>query len=579
MLYRSTRGQSSGLSFEDAVFAGLAPDGGLYVPHAIPTVTPEQLTAWRDLSFPDLAIRIFRLFIAQDEIPDADLADIVRRSFATFSSPDVTPLAKLPNVDAPPSSSTVNANNNLDNLYVLELFHGPTFAFKDIALQVLGNLFEYFLERKNRRAAAVGGDNNSSYGITVLGATSGDTGGAAIYGLRGKNNVDVFILHPKGRISDVQRQQMTSVLDANVHNIALEGTFDDCQDIVKAAFSDQSFRTRFHLAAVNSINWARILAQTSYYFYSYFSLMRRIGGDYAANAAAQVQYCVPTGNFGDVLAGYYAVRMGLPIARLIVATNENDILHRFFHTGTYEKKRTESGEEKVKATLSPAMDILVSSNFERLLWYLARGDGRSGGNGQGNDTEATAQSASKCIVEWMNALKSTGGFSVPADLHARARELFDSYCTSDAMTTDAIRRYYHHRYTPGATAHYVLDPHTAVGVVAAEQTLLSAAKKSTAPETTYTVCLSTASPGKFPDAVLQAINDDAVEGDDGKTKPPPPGFKPIAYADFAPPQLVALKGLPTRCVDVTNDGGDAAAAFANVRAVLEGVVGAKFPQQ
>ncbi|KAJ3149570.1 threonine synthase [Geranomyces variabilis] len=566
MLYRSTRGNSSGLSFEDAVFAGLAPDGGLYVPHAIPTATPAQLAAWKDLSFPDLATSIFRLFIAQDEIPDADLADIVRRSFATFSSPDVTPLTKLPNVDAPPSSSptvtTTNNNNDLANLYVLELFHGPTFAFKDVALQVLGNLFEYFLERKNRAAAAAG-KNNNNYGITVLGATSGDTGGAAIYGLRGKNNVDVFILHPKGRISDVQRQQMTSVLDPNVHNIALEGTFDDCQDIVKAAFSDQPFRTRFHLAAVNSINWARILAQTSYYFYSYFALARRIGDD-----AARVQYCVPTGNFGDVLAGYYAVRMGLPIARLIVATNENDILHRFFQMGTYEKKRTASGEEKVKATLSPAMDILVSSNFERLLWYLARGDGRSAAAVASADEETAAQSASKCIVEWMNALKTTGGFSVPADLHARARELFDSFCTSDAMTTDAIRRYYHHRYTPGATAHYVLDPHTAVGVVAAEQIVSAAGKGAAAP--TYTVCLSTASPGKFPDAVLEAIND-------AKTKPQ--GFEPITYASFAPPQLVALKGLPTRCVDVTNDGGDAGIALEKVRAVLDGVVGAKFPKQ
>ncbi|KAJ3174797.1 threonine synthase [Geranomyces variabilis] len=577
MLYRSTRGHSSGLSFEDAVFAGLAPDGGLYVPHDIPTVTPDQLAAWKDLSFPDLATSIFRLFIAQDEIPDADLADIVRRSFATFSSPDVTPLAKLPNVDAPPppppssSSTATTASNNSDlaNLYVLELFHGPTFAFKDVALQVLGNFFEYFLERKNRAAAA---DKNNNYGITVLGATSGDTGGAAIYGLRGKNNVDVFILHPKGRISDVQRQQMTSVLDPNVHNIAVEGTFDDCQDIVKAAFSDQPFRTRFHLAAVNSINWARILAQTSYYFHSYFALVRRIGDD----ETARVQYCVPTGNFGDVLAGYYAVRMGLPIARLIVATNENDILHRFFQTGTYEKKRTSSGEEKVKATLSPAMDILVSSNFERLLWYLARGDGRSAAAGKKTSAEeedSAAQNASKYIVEWMNALKTTGGFTVPADLHTRARELFDSFCTSDAMTTDAIRRYYHHRYTPGATAHYVLDPHTAVGVVAAEQivTTTTTASISTTTTTTYTVCLSTASPGKFPDAVLEAIND-------AKTNKPQ-GFKPIAYADFAPPQLVALKGLPTRCVDVTNDGGDAGIALEKVRAVLEGVVGAKFPKQ
>ncbi|TPX59832.1 hypothetical protein PhCBS80983_g02216 [Powellomyces hirtus] len=560
MKYRSTRGKSTGLSFEEAVFEGLATDGGLYIPHSIPELNPAEIQSWATLSYPEIATNIFRKFIAQDEIPDAHLADIVARSFATFSTPEVTPLEKLPNV------TTEQNNPALDNLFVLELFHGPTFAFKDVALQVLGNLFEYFLQRKNQNRPA----DSEAYGITVLGATSGDTGGAAIYGLRGKKNVDVFILHPKGRISSVQEQQMTSVLDPNVHNIAVEGTFDDCQDIVKASFSDDPFRRRFHLAAVNSINWARILAQTSYYFYSYFAVQKRVGS--FEKSGARVQYSVPTGNFGDVLAGYYAVRMGLPIDRFIIATNENDILHRFFQTGRYEKKKTPTGDEQVKMTLSPAMDILVSSNFERLVWYLVRGDGRSSGPTAATpDAEdAKARKASESIALWMNQLKEKGGFTVPDDVLARGKELFTSFCTSDKLTADAIHRYYHHQFTSYPSPHYVLDPHTAVGVVAAEQVILTGTPTTTP---TYTICLSTASPGKFPDAVLDAINNVLPHQPQSNH---PTGFKPVTYADIAPSQLVALAGLPKRVVEVSTDGGDKHVGLKKVQHVVEQTVGFKF---
>ncbi|TPX67682.1 hypothetical protein SpCBS45565_g03558 [Spizellomyces sp. 'palustris'] len=566
MRYRSTRGKSTNLSFEEAVFEGLATDGGLYIPHHVPTVPLSEILSWADLPFPKLAAKIFRKFIAEQEIPDKDLDDILTRSFATFSTPEVTPLTKLPNV------RPELGNHNFDNLYVLELFRGPTFAFKDVALQVLGNLFEYFLARKNRGSV-------EQYGITVLGATSGDTGGAAIYGLRGKKNVDVFILHPKGRISPVQEQQMTSVLDENVHNVAVEGTFDDCQDIVKTLFGDEPFRRRFHLAAINSINWARILAQTTYYFYSYFTLLKRIGAPSGATSYAaltKIQYSVPTGNFGDILAGYYAVRMGLPIERLIAATNENDILHRFFETGRYEKKKAGSGDEEVRQTLSPAMDILVSSNFERLIWYLCRGDGRR--TGADAETEEKAQVASATIAQWMSDLKAKGGFSVPEDVLAHAKEVFSSFCTSDAQTTDAIQRYYHHQFslpyepTPshagadsGCPA-YVLDPHTAVGVVAAENFIQNGGSA-----TTYTICLSTASPGKFPEAVLKAINENLPNTSVQR------GFKAVSYADIAPRQLVELEGLPKRCIDISTDGGKKELGLEGVRNTIEEKVGAGFP--
>ncbi|KAJ1797648.1 threonine synthase, partial [Coemansia sp. RSA 2599] len=341
MKYRSTRGQVTGQGFESVVLEGLASDGGLYIPEQLPALPSDWQTRWAKLPFAKLAAEIITLFVGTD-LTASEVEQLTAKSYATFDTPEVTPL-----VDLDPASNT----------HVLELFHGPTFAFKDVALQFLGNLFEFFLERKNAREGQV-----DKYKITVVGATSGDTGSAAIYGLRGKKNVSVFILHPKGRVSPIQEAQMTTVLDANVHNVSIEGTFDDCQDIVKQLFGRADFKRDHSLGAINSINWARILAQITYYFYAYFTLVREKGAD------AVPVFVVPSGNFGDILAGYYAKSLGLPVGRLAIATNANDILDRFLHSGVYEK----NAEQGVLATPSPAMDILVSSNFERFLWYLAR---------------------------------------------------------------------------------------------------------------------------------------------------------------------------------------------------------------
>ncbi|TQS32888.1 hypothetical protein Golomagni_06783, partial [Golovinomyces magnicellulatus] len=365
--YLSTRGEDAGFSFEEAVLKGLASDGGLFIPEQIPEA--KNWESWKDLSFVDLAYEVLSLYISSSEIPAADLKDIIRRSYSTFRSPDTTPLVHLQ-----------------DNHYLLELFHGPTFAFKDVALQFLGNLFEYFLVRKNE-----GKTGKDRHHLTVIGATSGDTGSAAIYGLRGKKDVSVFIMFPTGRVSPIQELQMTTVPDKNVHNLSVGGTFDDCQDILKVLFADKDINSTLNLGAVNSINWARILAQIVYYFSAYFSFRKQLGLKDSEPTPADLEFVVPTGNFGDILAGYYAKRMGLPVSRLVVATNENDILQRFWATGRYEKSsapaptasassaQTEPAQGSsdgaqqggVRATLSPAMDILVSSNFERLLWYIA----------------------------------------------------------------------------------------------------------------------------------------------------------------------------------------------------------------
>jgi len=293
MRYFSTRGSPERLSFEDTVLTGLAPNGGLYIPEHIPSLPSDWQEKWKSLSFVGLVVEVLSLYISEDEIPRVDLHNLAEKSYSTFRHSDITPLQKLN-----------------EKLFVLELFHGPTFAFKDVALQLLGNLFEYFLVRRNTRKSS--GEPKEK--LTVLGATSGDTGSAAIYGLRNKENVSIFILHPKGRVSPIQQAQMTTITDVNVHNIAVEGTFDDCQDIVKALFGDRKFNEKHRLGAVNSINWARILAQTVYYFLSYFRVQ-------AISPGARIQYVVPTGNFGDVLAGYYAKRMGLPMDKLVIATN------------------------------------------------------------------------------------------------------------------------------------------------------------------------------------------------------------------------------------------------------------------
>ncbi|KAK4140064.1 tryptophan synthase beta subunit-like PLP-dependent enzyme [Dichotomopilus funicola] len=509
--YLSTRGEDTGFSFEEVVLKGLANDGGLYIPEQVPTA--EGWETWKDLSFVDLAFNILSLYISPAEIPADDLKDIIRRSYATFRADDVTPLVHLQ-----------------DNIHLLELFHGPTFAFKDVALQFLGNLFEYFLVRRNE-----GKTGRDRYHLTVVGATSGDTGSAAIYGLRGKKDVSVFMLHPKGRVSPIQELQMTTVLDPNVHNLAVEGNFDNCQDIVKALFADPEINKTHKLGAVNSINWARILAQTVYYFYSYFTLARQQGDSFTVGD--KVRFAVPSGNFGDILAGYFAFRMGLPVDKLVIATNENDILDRFWKTGRYEKKPTygqaaqgglpadgvKAHEDGVKETLSPAMDILVSSNFERLLWFLAY----EFASDAGMDDEWNKRQAGQEVAAWLGDLKTKGGFGpVYRGVLDAARRTFESERVSDPQTIDTIRSVYQ-------AVGYVLDPHTAVGVEAARHQEQQNKPQSTLP----IISLSTAHPAKFAGAVTLALQDE-------------PGFE--FDAKVLPAEFVGLEQREKRVRDVEN---------------------------
>lgn len=495
--YLSTRGGDYGMSFEEVVLKGLAADGGLFIPEEIPQLPRDWQTKWQTLSFSELALELLSLYISTSEIPRADLKEIIDRSYSTFRAPETTPLVAL---------------SESDNLYLLELFHGPTFAFKDVALQLLGNLFEYFLVRRNK-----GKTGRDRHHLTVVGATSGDTGSAAIYGLRGKKDVSVFILHPKGRVSPIQEAQMTTVLDANVHNLAVEGTFDDCQDTVKALFADDKINETLNLGAVNSINWARILAQTTYYFHAYFALLK----SKSFKSDHKIRFVVPTGNFGDILAGYFAKRMGLPVERLVVATNENDILDRFWRTGHYEKKAVhgksaEGGisadgakahEDGVKETLSPAMDILVSSNFERLLWFLAYEFAADAGM----DDEWNKKQAGQEVESWLKQLKSQGGFSVPADILKFANRDFESERVSDVQTIETIKQFYATPLLNGTRATngvgpkggYVLDPHSAIGVAASLRSM-----NRTSPSETHHVSLATAHPAKFANAVDLALKDE-----------------------------------------------------------------------
>ena len=431
MRYVSTRGGVDPIGFADAVMMGLGTDGGLLVPESIPAFDAGQLRNWAGLGFQDLAFEVIAPFVG-DEIAAADLKDLIQGSYVTFSHPEITPVVEA------------------DGMPILELFHGPTAAFKDVALQFLGNLFEFLLERD-------GGHLN------ILGATSGDTGSAAIAGVRGKERIQIFILYPRGRVSPIQERQMTTVLDANVHNVALRGTFDDGQRIVKALFNDLAFKDSHHLGAVNSINWARILAQTVYYFYAWGRLS---GGD----TDRRISFSVPTGNFGDVFAGYLAKRMGLPVGRLIIATNRNDILSRFVDTGVYE-----AGE--VYPTISPAMDIQIASNFERYLYFL-----------QGQDPAA--------VRDLLDRMQRTGRMEIDASRRARVAADFDAARSDDSETLAQIRQTYE------ATG-YILDPHSAIGVHAARGRA-------------DTVCLATAHPAKFNDAVYDAI---------GRHAPPPPSLQ------------------------------------------------------
>lgn len=392
------------------------------------------------------------------------------------------------------------------NLHVLELFHGPTFAFKDVALQFVGNLFEYFLVRKNKQTI----EGEKRHALTVIGATSGDTGSAAIYGLRGKKDVSVFILHPKGKVSPIQEAQMTSVLDNNVHNLAVLGTFDDCQDIVKTLFAHPDLSKTHNLGAVNSINWARILAQIVYYFSSYFALVNK----HPEGETLKIRYVVPTGNFGDILAGYFAKRMGLPIDKLVIATNENDILDRFVKSGRYEK-HTISAEEGaggiaedsakahlggVRETLAPAMDILVSSNFERLLWYLALECVSEVPPANGEPSQEQKETAGKTVHQWMDNLKTVGTV-MPDSVLAAARRDFISERISDEEIVATIKKV----FTEPPSAPYVLDPHSAIGVAAAMR-LVEKAKQDGEEDINF-ISLSTAHPAKFNHAVDLALKD------------------------------------------------------------------------
>jgi threonine synthase len=422
--YVSTRGGAAALGFEDVLLTGLARDGGLYVPAAWPSLSHATIADMVGRPYQEVARTVIQPFVG-DEIPDRDLGAIIDEAYGTFSHPMVAPL-----VQTGPSD------------WILELFHGPTLAFKDVAMQVLARLMDRALQQRGKTA-------------TIVGATSGDTGGAAIEAFRGRKAVDIFILFPKGRVSDVQRRQMTTPADANVHAIALEGTFDDCQNLLKALFNDLPLRDRLGLAGVNSINWARLVAQIVYYF----TAATAIGAP-----ERRVSFSVPSGNFGDIFAGYVARKMGLPIERLVIATNVNDILVRTLETGRY----TPAG---VVATTSPSMDIQISSNFERLLFELA-----------GRDPAR--------VRAHMQGVASGEGFVLsPSELES-FRSLFQAVRIDETATLAEIRRL-------DATNGYLADPHSAIGVAAA-------AKAGHDPRIPM-VSLATAHPAKFPDAVMRAV--------------------------------------------------------------------------
>lgn len=441
--YVSTRGGEA-IDFEQAVLAGLAPNGGLYVPTAFPQLDAATLRGLRGASYQEVAFTVLAPFV-RPSLSDDELRAVITAAYATFAHPEIAPLRGLGKATrtAANGDGADGASADGTELHLLELFHGPTLAFKDLALQLLGQLFARFLARRGGHA-------------TVLGATSGDTGSAAIAGCRGLPGLDIVILHPHERTSAVQRRQMTTVLDANVHNVAVRGSFDDCQALVKTLFRDPEARGRFGLTAVNSINTARVLAQIVYYVYAAVAL----GAPERA-----VRFCVPTGNFGDVLAGHWARRMGLPVAGLVVATNANDILARLLATGRY-------GKDGVQPTLSPSMDIQVSSNFERLLFEL-----------HGDDAAA--------VCADMAAL-DRGGFDLPAPALATLRAGFSAGSAEDDATIAAIGRCARDRGV-------LIDPHTAVALDVAEQ-LCATDGSDAAPM----VVLSTAHPAKFPDAVERA---------------------------------------------------------------------------
>ncbi|HPC19489.1 MAG: threonine synthase [Kiritimatiellae bacterium] len=460
MRYISTRGTQPPLSFFDAVMTGLARDGGLLIPDRIPNVT-EQLRDWEDLDYPSLAFEIMRLFA--DEPGDARLRELIAAAYATFEHPEIAPIRKV------------------GGLHVLELFHGPTLAFKDIALQFLGRLFEEILEERDAR-------------LNILAATSGDTGSAAIAGVRGQPRIHIFVMHPHGRVSPLQERQMTSVLDANVFNLAVKGSFDDCQLIMKTLFRDLPFKDAYALGSVNSVNWSRVLSQIVYYFHAALRVRAETGAD-------QVQFAVPTGNFGDILAGWYAKRMGLPVRRLILATNENDILARFFNTGTYARGA-------VVPSINPSMDIQVASNFERWLYYKVERD---------------PQAVSRLMTQFARE----GRMEIPRDVRGRVDVEIVAGSSDTKHTLETIRRYHE-------THNYLLDPHTAAGIYVAEQY-----NELDDPM----ICLATAHPAKFPEAIATATGQDLAHH----------------------PILDAFGQAPTRC-EVVDNNVEAVRAYLAARA-------------
>lgn len=422
--YISTRGDTAPMGFQEAVLTGLAPDGGLLIPSDIPDVR-DRLDHWATLSYQEITFEVLKLFV---DIPDRDLRRLIDKSYAPFRHPEVAPAMSV------------------GPIQVLELFYGPTLAFKDIALQFLSNFFEYTLRRTHQQ-------------LNILGATSGDTGSAAIHGVRGRDRMNIFIMHPHGRVAPLQEKQMTSVLGSNVFNMALDGTFDDCQRIMKSIFRDLTFKKEYALGAVNSVNWARVLVQMVYYFSSGLYVMKQQG-------ASSVRFAVPTGNFGDILAGYYAYRMGLPIGKLILATNENDILSRFFTTGVYSR-----GE--LVSTLSPSMDIQVASNFERYLYYKLNEDAQK----------------TRALIE---QFRESGTLRLDCPEGQGVDNLFAAGVGNRQETLAIIKKYYE-RYG------YVLDPHTSVGVYVAERHFEKGEPM---------ICLATAHPAKFPQAIQEATGKD-----------------------------------------------------------------------
>ena len=418
MKYISTRSKEKEYSFGEVFLKGLADDGGLYVPKSLKKYSKEELLKLKNLNYNELSTEIISQFSA-DFISREELSSLIKKSYSTFREKEVVKIS------------------NVGDMKLLELFHGPTLAFKDIAMQFIGNLYEYYLSKNDKK-------------INIVVATSGDTGAAAIDAIKGKSNLNIFVLHPNNKISSVQRKIMTTVEENNVFNIAIDGNFDDCQNIVKQMFSDLEFSKSINMSGVNSINWARIIAQAVYYFYSYFKLGKET-----------ISFSVPTGNFGDVFAGYLAKKMGLPIDKLIVATNENDILHRAISKGDYVSK-------EVKETLSPSMDIQLASNFERLIYYINNSD-------------------SKITADIMKKIKQNS-YQIENDNLEIIKKDFTSESCNENETLNIIKKNYEEN-------NIILDPHTAVGVGAANKLSFNDC-----------VVLSTAHPCKFPDATNNAIN-------------------------------------------------------------------------